>query len=477
MTALEPSSSPAASSRAIGRRLSRDGVFVLRGSFWMLVGRLSFGAAVVLQNVVLARLLGPAEFGAVLLAQSLLLPAALIAVGGLDLLAIRELRAPRFSSAEAAAAPPASERAAPVSFLAKSAVLVTLVALAVFAALAGGLRLACGGVLAALSCQTAAEIEPLLLPLIFLSAMQLLAAGMLRALGHVVAAAFLASVLAVYAFLCVTALALLAGHHLPGAWLGVQGVLAVQALGLAAGVGFSLRAVILSEGARSGRAAALTHLARAGPSLMLTQLLALLVSQSDVLVAGVGGTPESVAQYGVAARLSQLVSLPHLVLGGVLPPLMASALADGGHRRLEAIVRLCVTLAAAPALLLGIAFALVGRDFLGLAFGPFYAEAAPVLVILAAGNVVNVLCGPCSHALILAGREGMLNRITAASCVFCIGGGALASLWFGNIGLAVVYAVGLSLQGFAGAGAALALVGIRTHAAGPVGFVRAAREI
>ncbi len=445
-------------------RFSQDRLLLIRGSIWMLLGRLAFGAGAVLQNVVLARLLGPDEFGVVLLTQSLLLPASLIAVGGLDLLALRELRPPSHD-------PAAARGPSPASFTIIGALLIAGVGLAVFLCLAGGLWLGCGTLFKALQCHTVAEITPVLWPLITLAALQLFAAGVLRSLNRVLEAAFLASVLATYILLAGTALALISKTDLT-----IQNVLIIQAFGMAAGVGFSLRSVSRVGLIGRGDRASVSHMATSGPALMLTQLLALLVAQSDVLVAGFHSSPEAVAQYGVAARLAQLVSLPHLVLNGVLPPMIASALSEGRHRQIERIVQVGVALASTPALVLGLGFMFLGREVLSLGFGAFYGSAATILAILAAGNIVNVFCGPCSQALIMAGHERTLNLITAVNCVFCIGVGALASLWFGIVGLASVYALGLSLQGIAGVYATYKLVGIRTFAASPVTVVNAIRS-
>ena len=53
------------------RSLAGDASRLAGGSAWVFAGRLAFGLSAVLQNVVLARLLAPADLGAFLLAQSL----------------------------------------------------------------------------------------------------------------------------------------------------------------------------------------------------------------------------------------------------------------------------------------------------------------------------------------------------------------------------------------------------------------------
>lgn len=429
------------------------------GSAWVLAGRLMFGLSVVLQNVVFARVLAPQELGAFLLAQSLILPAAIVAVFGLDLLAMRDLRDPRL----------VSNRVSPASFLKLAAVLVGATASVVTLALAAGLHGACAAS-AALDCGFVTALTPALWPLVFLSALQLLLAGMLRALGRIAEATFLAGVLATFALLCATSLAF--ALHVE---LGFRGALVLQALTLVGAAVLSIRSIVKVEHVRSGKRASMPEMARIGPGLMTTQLLALLVSQSDVWIIGLGAAPEAVAQYGVAARLAQLVSMPHLVLVGVLSPLIAAHLAERQRQELERVVRATVAAAVLPSLVLGLAFATFGRDALVILFGEFYGAASVSLALLAAGNVVNVACGPCSLMLIMSGHQRALNALTALNCVLCLGAGALALAWFGAVGVAAVYAVCLSLQGIAGATLAAKLAGVRTHA-GSLILARAVRS-
>lgn len=436
-------------------RVPSDAQRVAGGSAWVLAGRLLFGVAVVLQNAILARLLGPNDLGAFLFVQSLVLPASLTAAFGLDLVAMRELRDPRERE----------NRTSPASFLRHGFGLSALAAAAIAAILFTGVNAACGRAGAA-RCVLPADLAWALWPLVALSAFQLILAAVLKALGRMGAATFLAGLLPTALLVGTTAAAAAAASAFSFS-IGLQTVLGFQVFSLLASTALSIFYAVRIEGIGHGAPVRLVELGRWGPSLMLTQLLALMVSQSDVWVLGLAGMAEQVAQYGVAARLAQLVSLPHLVLGGVLPPLMAARIAEGRLEELERLIRTCVGLATVPAVLLTLLFLACGGSLMVLAFGQFYASAAPILAILAVGNVVNVVCGPCFQLLVMAGRQRMLNLITAANGALCIGLGYVAAVWFGPIGLAAVYAAGLSLQGVAGIVAARRLVGVDTFASPP----------
>jgi O-antigen/teichoic acid export membrane protein len=276
------------------------------------------------------------------------------------------------------------------------------------------------------------------------------------------AATFLAGVLSTSLVLGATTIALVLRLD-----LSLWSVLILQNSALAVAAVASVGFLHGIEHAGRGGVAPVRQFIRTGPLLLATQLLALLVTQSDIWILGLVATPEDIAPYGVAARLAQLVSLPHLVLNGVLPPLMAARVRDRQHGPLERVIRLSVAAATVPAVGLALLFFAWGEGILAVSFGSIYRDAAPILAVLAAANVVNVVCGPCSQLLIMSGHQRTLNLITLVNCVFCLGAGTLAALHVGALGVASVYALGLTMQGIAGAWAAERLVGIKTYA-GPM---------
>ncbi len=438
MTASSPTAGTASRGPASGafRRLAA-------GSFWVLVGRLLFGTAVLLQNAVLARALAPEDLGGFLILQALLLPCAIAAAWGLDLLALREIRLEPGSGA----------RVEPMAFVRAALIVVAVTATLANLAYYLPFRAWCELPAAARSCATVLPWSLFLWPLTALAALQFLMVGVLRALDQVVQSVFVAGLLP-------TAVLLLTGTV---GWLvadrvSVGMLLAMQAAGLVLSLGLCLRLLsrwqrrALEVRAVTRQAAAVRprDLAAAGRGLMTSQLLAFLVSQSDVWVLALNQPPDVVAQYGVAARLAQLVSLPHLVLCGAIPTLLVAYLQADRRPALERLVRSAVACATVPAVGLTVLFAAAGTTVLAVCFGGFYSSAAPVLTILAIANVVNVFCGPCALFLALSGRQHLLNRLSLANALLCLSLGWLASVHAGPLGVAVVYACGLIVQGIAG---------------------------
>ena len=450
-------------------------------SGWVLLGRLLFGTSVLIQNLVLARVLAPEGVGVFLAIQALVLPCAIFSVWGLDLVAVRSVR-----HDASAGATGTMSILRPASFIRQSALLIALTTTVATVLLVGLLSAWCG-LKAAPICAPLTAQTPLLWPLIYLGALQLLVVGTFRGLDEMVRSSLLAGVLPTVLFLAAAGLAGLSGLQ-PTLRMLLLVQLAALLLMLALAAARLLRSTSPTAGTAAGAAAGsapstesataagpatatglgrnstLAALATAGPGLMLTQLLALLVSQSDVWVLGLANSPDAVARYGVASRLAQLVSLPHLVLTSALATLIVSHLASGQARSLQSLTRASVALACLPALALALLFVTTGPLLLGRIFGDFYADAAPVLAILALGHLVNVACGPCAMVLILGGRAGVLNRLTACNAAACITAGYLAALNWGMIGLATVYALGQVVQGVVSVALARRAPGVSTRA-------------
>jgi O-antigen/teichoic acid export membrane protein len=421
--------------------------WMFRGSILAFAGRILFGVSVILQNAVLARLFRPDELGFYILLQSLLLPAQLIAVFGTDLLIVRsigELRA-------------RDEIDRVRKTIRDSTLVVCIMSLAGAALLALAFSGAC--TLGWIPCETVSKLHILVGPLVLLSALQLLSAGVFRGFGWVGLATLFSGVLSNLSLLvCLTVV-----YYVP-VDVRLADVVLLQICSLALALVFAagmLRNRLPAGGTRSRLA--VKPLLATGMALMATQLLAIIVTQSDVWVVSAIASPEYVASYGLASRLAQLVSLPHLVLNSVLPPLIAILMPSGEHRRLERMAQMSVSVAALAALSCFVIFLTAGRDLLGLLFGAAYEDAWRYLIILSLGNVVNVAAGACSQMLIITGHQNTLLRITLGSSAFCIVAALVGAQFWGVTGVAIAYAAGLSLQGFVSAYAAMRSSGIRSY--------------
>jgi O-antigen/teichoic acid export membrane protein len=421
--------------------------WLLRGSAFTLLGRIVFAGSVVLQNAILARLLTPERMGGYLLTQSVLVPAMLVSLFGTDLLAIRWNGA-------------TTNRAERTAVLRSCAIVVGIGSLiCAIVAVAGLVVLARFGS----TWVVMAGWRWLLVPLIVLVSFQTLLSAFFRGLGQIGMATLLNGVLSSLLMLGFCGMAYWQKND------SIYDIIVLQIVSLIvpAIIGLIVLTPHAVEAAttqvkRSTRARIL-DIGRLGPRVMLTQVLALIATQSDIWIVGSFGSPDSVAGYGMASRLSQLVSMPLFVICGVLPPLMASSIAEQQQRRLERVISQAMAVALALALGLALIYIVVGNSILGLLFGRHYEPWWDVLAVLAIGNLVNVAAGPCSQMLIMAGRENTLINLTLVTCAISCGGAAISARMFGPTGIAVAFAVGLSLQGILGSWLSLRLTGVRTY--------------
>ena len=112
---------------------------------------------------------------------------------------------------------------------------------------------------------------------------------------------------------------------------------------------------------------------------------------------------------------------------------------------------LLITLPAYAAILL------IGSSGLGAVFGPAYATAMPLVMILGIGQVLSVAAGMGGTTLLMIGRSRTLLALSAISTAFTIAAAAALLWWLGVVGVAIASASGVTLQN------ALALSAVRKN--------------
>ncbi len=131
--------------------------------------------------------------------------------------------------------------------------------------------------------------------------------------------------------------------------------------------------------------------------LMLTQCLSYITGQADIWIGGALVAPEDMALYGAARRLMLLIGIPMQLVNLTVIASIAELRAQNKNAELQGILRTAATLAALPALLVSIPILTFPAEILSLLFGAYYAQGATVLRLLCIGQ--NRLC--------LRGRSGV----------------------------------------------------------------------
>lgn len=97
-----------------------------------------------------------------------------------------------------------------------------------------------------------------------------------------------------------------------------------------------------------------------------------------------------------------------------------------------------------------LALALTAGFWVRLLFGEQYVAAAPALAILALGQLGATMFGPSTNALHMTGKERLVMVFTVGCCVFNLAGNVLLIPFLGSTGAALASAIAIVLVGFLG---------------------------
>jgi len=189
-----------------------------------------------------------------------------------------------------------------------------------------------------------------------------------------------------------------------------------------------------------------TYIFQSSMPMLGIAILSFITLQADILIASAFCSAEDVAAYGLVVRTVVLISLPLTIINGVLPPMISELYAQGDKIKLEKILRSTATLIAVPSIIFLIVLIFFASNILSMLYGEGYAGAAMLLVILCVGQIINVLSGSCALTLIHTGNQGkVLTTMSITGGVSFILIVMLASI-YGVVGVAVAVATGVAIR-------------------------------
>jgi O-antigen/teichoic acid export membrane protein len=121
--------------------------------------------------------------------------------------------------------------------------------------------------------------------------------------------------------------------------------------------------------------------------------------------------PVAVGLYHVAFRLGMLLSQPAIVLVGTVFPELTRLVADSDLTGVRRVVLRSGLVAAGVGLPLLLVYAIFGNSLLEWVGGEGFGVAYPVLVLIAASQVIHLLGFPLGSALQVMGRAGIVLRV------------------------------------------------------------------
>jgi O-antigen/teichoic acid export membrane protein len=187
-----------------------------------------------------------------------------------------------------------------------------------------------------------------------------------------------------------------------------------------------------------------------GWPMLLSSAMFLVMSWTDTLLVGHFLEEDQVGIYRVAFRMAAVVTLVQAAVNSYAAPLFAERHASGDRAGLRAALR--------QTTLLNVAFSVPAFGVLVAVpawwmgwFGEAFEAGATCLVWLAAGQVVNALCGPVMYLLNMTGHERPAQRIVWAAALVNLGLNLWAIPRFGIEGAAVATALSMAFWNVAAA--------------------------
>lgn len=197
--------------------------------------------------------------------------------------------------------------------------------------------------------------------------------------------------------------------------------------------------------------------------LLVTGVAIFVSTQADLWIIGIFRDKDEVATYGAAVRLVQLVIMPMLMMNAVLAPSISEQFSQGHKARLERLLRGCAALAGLPALTALALIVFSGGPVLAWVYGDFYRSGASALLLVAAGQVVNVLSGSGAVVLMMTGHQRSAMAISAATGAGLVVGALLVVDRYGLNGVAAVAGSMTALHGLAAAAWVRRATGMKTY--------------
>lgn len=405
----------------------------LSGASWAFSGKIISGSATLLGNALLARLLSPEDLGSYFLAFSIVSVFSLFCLWGLERGLVKMV------AAELTAGRPELARSGIV--MAFGLVIITSALMILLLASPVGQWILSAGFNSSLL----ASLSLMMGLWILIKAAQGLISESFRGFHDIrLATVFGGLVTAVIS----TLLYLAVWGYQGRATLdqAIQLTMLAAGISLVSGMFFLFRRVRMLE--RNGDMP-LSKIVRFGFPLMITSVSLFGVRELHLWLLAAFQPKAEVALYGSALRLVNLLVLPLTVVNAVIPPMVADLYSKNNFTRLQTILQKTATLMSVPAF---IAFGLIllfGADILDIVYGEPYRLAFVPFVILAGGQLINILTGSPGILLTMSGNERVVMRSTLMGGAIGVAVTLLGAQAFGAIGASVGFSVGLVLVNIA----------------------------
>lgn len=182
--------------------------------------------------------------------------------------------------------------------------------------------------------------------------------------------------------------------------------------------------------------------------MMLTRGSLLFMASTDILVLGIYASPAEVGIYGVVNALAAITVFSFDIVNQVIPAMIARYSAQKDFKTLSYVIRYASTLGVLFALPVFILVTCFGEFILANIFGTQYAGGIIALYILLAGRFFTSLSGSTGYLLQMTGFHTILTRISICCGLLNLLLNIALVQQYGKEGAAGATAISLALQNF-----------------------------
>lgn len=182
--------------------------------------------------------------------------------------------------------------------------------------------------------------------------------------------------------------------------------------------------------------------------LALMAGMSVLLQQVDILMLGMFSSDEQVGIYRVAAQCSLVVSFGLTATLSAVAPHITRAHVAGNIERIRMLVVYSARFTAAIAIFPLILFAAAGEPLLSMIFGGEFSAASTSLMVLALSQAAVAIAGPVSVLLVMTGHERVSAKIMVITLGINICGNVLLIPSYGAVGAALGTGIAIIVQHF-----------------------------
>jgi O-antigen/teichoic acid export membrane protein len=178
------------------------------------------------------------------------------------------------------------------------------------------------------------------------------------------------------------------------------------------------------------------------PNFLTSVIDTVLDATDTLLLAFLVVSPVALGQYAAANKISNFISMPLLTLNVTFAPTIAELFIKGEKERLNVMFQVVTKWIISFSLPLCLLCTLFSQSLLSIS-GKGFVGAWPLLIALAAGNMINAGTGPVGYMLIMTGYQKLSFINSIVAFVVNVVLGVLLTTRYGALGTAI--ATGLAL--------------------------------